>query len=166
VVDRNINYTNVCINQCKFCAFYRKENDPEAYLLSEMDIHKKIRETLALGGTQILIQGGLHPGLGIEYYEKLFSGIKKKFNINIHGLSPAEVKHISSVSELGLRNTLERLKASGLDSCSYAPDTVDSSWFGKPQKMAEDGRGYAACTELGMPTTATMMFGSIKREHS
>jgi len=167
VVDRNINYTNVCINQCKFCAFYRKENDPEAYLLTEKEIHIKIRETLELGGTQILIQGGLHPELDIEYYERLFSGIKKRFRINIHGLSPAEVKHISSVSGLGLRNTLERLMASGLDSipgggAEILVDNIRGSV--SPKKIGYEGwkEVMLLAQELGMPTTATMMFGSIE----
>ena len=138
-----------------------------AYLLPEKEIHKKIRETLELGGTQILIQGGLHPGLGIEYYEKLFSSIKKKFRINIHGLSPAEVKHISTVSGLGLRNTLERLMASGLDSipgggAEILVDNVRGSV--SPKKIGYEGwkEVMLLAQELGMPTTATMMFGSIE----
>ena len=79
IVDRNINYTNICVNKCKFCAFYREADSPEAYVLSKEDIFRKIEETIALGGTQILMQGGVHPDLGIEYFEDLFSSIKSRF---------------------------------------------------------------------------------------
>src|SRR5512137_2488604 len=86
IVDRNINYTNVCVNKCKFCAFYRTEDSPEAYILSKEEIFRKIEETIALGGTQILMQGGVHPDLGIEYFEDLFSSIKSRYTIQIHSL--------------------------------------------------------------------------------
>lgn len=169
VVDRNINYTNICVNQCKFCAFYRDEKDPEAYLLPDGEIYKKIKETLELGGTQILIQGGLHPGLDIKYYERLFSGIKRHFPINIHGLSPAEVKHIAGQSRLGLRETLVRLKMSGLDSIpgGGAEILVDSVRGAvSPKKINYEGwrEVMLLAQELGMPTTATMMFGAVERE--
>jgi len=169
VVDRNINYTNICINQCRFCAFYRKESDPEAYLLSDRQIYKKIEETLAVGGTQILIQGGLHPALDIAFFERLFKGIKKRFPINIHGLSPAEVTHISKASGLSLRDTLSRLIASGLDSipgggAEILVDKVRGSV--SPKKIGWEGwrEVMLLAQEMGMPTTATMMFGSVETE--
>jgi len=167
VIDRNINYTNVCINKCRFCAFFRDESDPEAYLLSDRAIYKKIKETIELGGTQILIQGGLHPGLDITYYERLFKGIKKRFDINIHGLSPAEVKHIASESGLSLKDTLERLKESGLDSIpgGGAEILIDSVRGAvSPKKIRWKGwrEVMLAAQEMGMPTTATMMFGSVE----
>ena len=87
IVDRNINYTNICINRCKFCAFYRDAESPEAYILSKEEIFRKIEETVAQGGTQILMQGGVHPDLGIEYFEDLFASIKERFTIQIHSLS-------------------------------------------------------------------------------
>lgn len=167
VVDRNINYTNVCVNKCRFCAFYRDETAPDAYVLTNRQIYKKIRETVELGGTQILIQGGLHPELKVDFYEGLFSGIKRKFDINIHGLSPAEVKHIARQSGLGIKETLTRLKASGLDSVpgGGAEILVDSvRGEVSPKKINYEGWRDVMLTaqELGMPTSATMMFGSVE----
>src|SRR6266852_5540005 len=116
IIDRNINYTNVCTAQCAFCAFYRDLPSKEGYLLSKRELAQKIEETLALGGNQILLQGGLHPDLGIEFYEELFRWIKANYPIWIHGLSPAEVKHIERVSRLTTEEALRRLVAAGLDS--------------------------------------------------
>src|SRR5687767_12858085 len=116
IIDRNINYTNVCVAQCAFCAFYRDLPSKEGYLLSKRELSQKIEETLALGGNQLLLQGGLHPDLGIEYYEELFRWIKASYPIWIHGLSPAEVQHIRKVSSLTVEETLKRLIAAGLDS--------------------------------------------------
>ena len=99
IIDRNINYTNVCTAQCAFCAFYRDLPSKEGYLLGKEELTRKIDETIALGGRQILLQGGLHPDLGIEYYEELFRWMKATFPIWIHGLSPAEVQHIARVSQ-------------------------------------------------------------------
>src|SRR5688572_33123548 len=116
IIDRNINYTNVCTAQCAFCAFYRDLPSKEGYLLSKKQLAAKIEETLALRGNQILLQCGLHPDLGIEYYEELFRWIKGSYPIWIHGLSPAEVKHIEKVSSLSTGETLRRLVKAGLDS--------------------------------------------------
>ena len=116
IIDRNINYTNVCTAQCAFCAFYRDLPSSEGYVLSKAQLAQKIEETLALGGNQILLQGGLHPDLGIEFYEELFRWIKASYPVWIHGLSPAEVNHIQRVSGLTLEETLRRLVAAGLDS--------------------------------------------------
>src|SRR5437867_7956743 len=116
IIDRNINYTNVCNAQCAFCAFYRDQPSREGYLLGKEQLGQKIEETLALGGNQILLQGGLHPDLGIEFYEELFRWIKATYPIWIHGLSPAEVQHICRVSTLGVEECLRRLVAAGLDS--------------------------------------------------
>jgi len=169
VIDRNINYTNICINKCKFCAFYRNEPDPDAYVLTDKEIFRKIDETIALGGTQILIQGGLHPKLDIRYYERLFKNIKKRYDINIHGLSPAEVKHIAVSSGLGIRDTLVRLMACGLDSIpgGGAEILVDSVRGAvSPNKIGWEGWREVMLTaqELGMPTTATMMFGGVEKD--
>ena len=116
IIDRNINYTNVCTAQCAFCAFYRDLPSKEGYVLIKKELSQKIEETLALGGRQILLQGGLHPDLGIEFYEELFRWIKATYPIWIHGLSPAEVKHIEKVSSLTIEEALRRLMAAGLDS--------------------------------------------------
>src|SRR5678816_3434265 len=116
IIDRNINYTNVCKEFCTFCAFYRVKGDAEAYVLPDHVIYKKIEETLALGGTGILMQGGVHPDLKIDYYEKLLAGIKERFKIHCHCFSPSEILNIARVSKLTVSQTFERLKAAGLDS--------------------------------------------------
>src|SRR5438046_5556857 len=116
IIDRNINYTNVCTAQCAFCAFYRDLPSKEGYLLSKEQLAQKIEETLALGGNQILLQGGLHPDLGIEFYEELFRWMKSAYPMWIHGLSPAEVQHIRKISSLTVEEAIGRLMAAGLDS--------------------------------------------------
>ncbi|HEY1480539.1 MAG TPA: radical SAM protein, partial [Gaiellales bacterium] len=117
IVDRNVNYTNVCVTDCNFCAFYRQPGDErEGYVLPKPVIFKKIEETLALGGTALLMQGGHHPDLGIEWYEDLFSGIKQRYKIHLHALSPPEIQHISRRSKLSNGDVLARLRDAGLDS--------------------------------------------------
>src|SRR5207247_1160615 len=116
IIDRNINYTNVCKEFCTFCAFYRVKGDAEAYVLPEHVIYKKIEETLALGGTGILMQGGVHPDLKIDYYERLLSGIKQRYSIHCHCFSPSEILNIAKISKLRVSETFKRLKAAGLDS--------------------------------------------------
>src|SRR4029079_3299870 len=111
IVDRNLNYTNICTTDCDFCAFYRPPGDTrEGYLLPKPVIFKKIEETLAIGGTGLLMQGGHHPDLGIDYYEDLFSSIKARYRIHLHALSPSEVQHIARRSGLNLPDTLSRLR--------------------------------------------------------
>src|SRR5438094_8821482 len=116
IIDRNINYTNVCKEFCTFCAFYRVKGDREAYVLPDHVIHKKIEETISLGGTGILMQGGVHPDLKIDYYENLLSGIKQRFSIHCHCFSPPEILNIARVSKLSVTEVFVRLKAAGLDS--------------------------------------------------
>src|SRR5467141_3330930 len=116
IIDRNINYTNFCTEYCSFCAFYRPLGHEEGYVHSHEVIFDKIRETLALGGTGVLMQGGLHPDLKIEWYEDLFRGIKQRFPIHLHCLSAPEVTNISDVSRISLRDTIARLRDAGLDS--------------------------------------------------
>jgi len=169
VVDRNVNYTNICESKCKFCAFYRDEGAPDAYLLAEEAIHAKIAELVAHGGTQLLMQGGLHPRLGIQWFEELFRGIKARFpQVQNHSLSPAEITQIASVSRLTIPETIRRLREAGLDSIpgGGAEILVDRvrqeispkkiSWEGWAAVMAEAAR-------QGIPTTATMMFGSTEK---
>lgn len=167
IVDRNINYTNVCINRCGFCAFYRNEGSPDAYLLTKEEIFKKIDETVALGGTQILLQGGLNPGLDIEYYIDLLGSIKRRYDINIHGFSPPEINYIAEKHDLTIREILKILKEAGLDSIPgggaeilsdrvrsiISPRKINTSvWL----KVMEEAH------RMGMRTTATMMFGSVE----
>lgn len=169
VVDRNVNYTNVCESKCRFCAFYRDLDAGDAYVLETSEILAKIEELVEQGGTQLLMQGGLHPGLAIGYFEKLFREIKGRFpGLQNHSLSPAEITHIARVSGLTVRDALARLKEAGLDSVpgGGAEILVDSvraeispkkiGWQGWADVMREAAR-------LGMPTTATMMFGSRER---
>ena len=104
IIDRNINYTNVCVTDCGFCAFYRRPGDrAEGYLLPKTVIYKKVEETLAIGGTGVLMQGGHNPDLGIEYYEDLFRSLKERYPIHLHALSPPEIQHIARRSKLTAR---------------------------------------------------------------
>ena len=117
IVSRNVNYTNVCTTACHFCAFYRPRGHREAYVLTREELAVKIEETLALGGIELLLQGGLHPDLGIEYYEDLFRWVKSTYPaISLHALSPEEIWHIARTSELTLETTIRRLMAAGMDS--------------------------------------------------
>jgi len=116
-IDRNINYTNACTAVCDFCAFYRPPKHPEVYVLTREVLHQKIAETIELGGDQILLQGGLHPNLPLEWYEELLADLRSNFpSINIHGFSPPEIHHFSKLSKLPLKTVLQRLKAAGLGS--------------------------------------------------
>ena len=167
VVDRNINYTNVCINKCAFCAFWRAADAHDAFILDKDTLFKKIEETLALGGTQILIQGGLHPELGIDYYIDLLISIKDRFEINIHGFSPPEICHIADSSDLTILETLGILKTAGLDSvpgggAEILSDRVREALSPKKIKSSRWLEVMEAAHRLGLRTTATMMFGSIE----
>jgi cyclic dehypoxanthinyl futalosine synthase len=167
IIDRNINYTNVCTAQCAFCAFYRDLPSKEGYLLSKEQLAQKIEETLVLGGNQILLQGGLHPDLGIEFYEELFRWMKSTYPIWIHGLSPAEIKHIDRVSNLTTEQTLRRLIAAGLDSIPGGGAEVLSD---RVRQIIGIAKGSTAdwldvmetAHRLGLRTTATMMFGHVE----
>ena len=116
IVDRNINYTNVCKNECKFCAFFRRKEHKDAYLLSYEEILAKVRETAEAGGTQVMIQGGLHPDLGLPFYEEMLRRIKANFNITIHSFTATEIQHFARQAGLSVLDTLKRLQAAGLDS--------------------------------------------------
>ena len=167
IVDRNINYTNICVNKCRFCAFYREADSPEAYLLSKDEIFRKIEETIEQGGTQILMQGGVHPDLGIAYFEDLFSSIKSRFTIQIHSLSPAEISFIAKLADLSIMDTLKRLKSSGLDSipgggAEILVDRVRKKVSPNKIRWRQWAEVMKTAHRLGMPTTATMMFGSLE----
>lgn len=169
VVDRNVNYTNICESKCRFCAFYRDAAAPDAFLLTDEDIFSKIAELEDQGGTQLLMQGGLHPELGIDYFECLFRQIKRRFpHIWNHSLSPAEITHIAGISCLTVTETLRRLKNAGLDSLpgGGAEILVDSVRREiSPNKIGwEEWAGVMReAARLSMPTTATMMFGSREK---
>lgn len=167
VIDRNINYTNICSTKCRFCAFYRSAEDQDAYVLSNEEIFDKIRETIDCGGTQILMQGGLHPELPLNYYEDMLRAIKERFDIDIHSFSPPEIKHFSKISGLSVREVLKRLQAAGLGSVPGGGAEILDNRVRKyisPHKITWEEWMEVMTTahELGMKTTATMMFGSVE----
>src|SRR5439155_17694204 len=168
IVDRNLNYTNICVTDCDFCAFYRSPGDVrEGYLLPKPVIFKKIEETLAIGGTGVLMQGGHHPDLGIDYYEDLFRSIKARYEIHLHALSPPEVQHIARRSSLTIWETLARLRDAGLDSLpggggEVLVDRVRDVIAPKKTKSDEWLDVMRHAHRLGMSTTATMMYGHVE----
>ena len=168
IVDRNLNYTNICVTDCDFCAFYRSPGDRnEGYLLPKPVIFKKIEETLAIGGTGVLMQGGHHPDLGVDYYEDLFSSIKQRYKIHLHALSPPEIQHIARRSKLTVWETLSRLRDSGLDSIpggggEMLVDRVRDIIAPKKTKSSEWLDVMRHAHKLGMSTTATMMYGHVE----
>jgi cyclic dehypoxanthinyl futalosine synthase len=168
VIDRNINYTNFCTEYCTFCAFYRPlkgKMAAEGYILDFDTIYEKIRETVEMGGTGILMQGGLHPDLKIDWFEKLFRGIKERFSkVHLHCLSASEILAIAEYSELSLRDTVMRLRDAGLDSIpGGGAEILDDEVRHKIARLkcgTEDWLAvHRTAHELGMRTTATMMFG-------
>jgi cyclic dehypoxanthinyl futalosine synthase len=168
VVDRNINYTNVCINKCTFCAFWRNQDDPDAYLLDRDTLFRKIDETVNLGGTQILLQGGLHPSLDMDYYCGLLRSIKERFPINIHGFSPPEICYIADSSDLTISEALKILRSAGLDSIPGGGAEILSDRVREvlsPRKIRSSRwlEVMETAHRIGMRTTATMMFGSIEK---
>ena len=168
IVDRNLNYTNVCVTDCDFCAFYLRPGDArEGYLLPKPVIFKKIEETLAIGGTGLLMQGGHHPDLGIDYYEDLFRSIKARYEIHLHALSPPEIQHIARRSKLTVAETLARLRDAGLDSvpgggAEILVDRVRQIIAPKKTKSEEWLDVMRQAHRLGMSTTATMMYGHVE----
>lgn len=168
VVDRNINYTNICVSGCRFCAFYRPPGSPEGYVLDMEEIIRKARETARLGGTGLMLQGGLHPGLGIAYFERLFRTLKEEFpELDIHSLSPPEIVYMARMEGTDVRTVLQRLRDAGLDSLpgGGAEILVD-------RVRREVAPGKASSDEwievmrqahlLGLRSTATMMFGHVE----
>jgi len=164
VIDRNINYTNICSSECRFCAFYRKQQQQDAYVLTNEVVLDKIKETIEAGGTQVMLQGGLHPDLGLNYYLNLLQAIKNNFNITIHSFSPAEVLHISRQAGLSVSETLVRLKAAGLDSLpgGGAEILVDEVRQRVSPKKISAGDWLSVMEtahQVGLKTTATMVIG-------
>jgi cyclic dehypoxanthinyl futalosine synthase len=164
IIDRNINYTNVCTSKCKFCAFYREADAKDAYVLSIEDIINKVDEAVKLGATQILIQGGLNPDIAIEYYEEMLNEVKKKFNVQMHAFSPPEIVHISKLYGAGIKETISRLHDAGLDSIpGGGAEILDDRVRGSisPEKIGwkKWQKVMLAAHSLGIPTTATMVFG-------
>jgi cyclic dehypoxanthinyl futalosine synthase len=168
IVDRNVNYTNICVTDCNFCAFYRQPGDTrEGYVLPKPVIFKKIEETLALGGTALLMQGGHHPDLDILWYEDLFRSIKERYPVHLHALSPPEIQHIARRSRLSNADVLARLRDAGLDSlpgggAEILVDRVRKIIAPKKTKTAEWLGVMREAHRLGISTTATMMYGHVE----
>ena len=167
-IDRNINYTNICTAVCDFCAFYRSPKSSEGYVLPRAELLDKVRETVELGGNQILMQGGLHPTFTLEWYEQLLQDIKRDFpSVNIHGFSPPELHHFTKVNKLSIRTVLERLKAAGLGSipgggAEILVDRVRSA-ITRGKVMTDDWLNVMRVWhELGGVSTVTMMFGHVE----
>jgi len=167
-IDRNINYTNVCAAECDFCAFFRKRRDDDAYLLPREELYRKIEETIALGGDQILMQGGLHPTLPLEWYEELLADLRTRFPaVNLHAFSPPELWHLHRITKLPLRTVLERLKKAGLGSIPGGGGEILAD-----RVRAAITRGKCMTDEwlevmrvwhsLGGRSSATMMFGHVE----
>ncbi len=167
VIDRNVNYTNVCDAYCSFCAFYAPPGSKKGYVVPYETIKEKIDELVALGGTQLLIQGGHNPELGIEYYEELLGNMRRDFpELTIHGFSPSEIDHITRVSNLSLKETLERLIKAGLSSLpgggaeiltervkeAISPLKIPAARWLEVMEVAQN---------LGLKTSSTMMYGTV-----
>jgi cyclic dehypoxanthinyl futalosine synthase len=166
IIDRNINYTNVCVYRCRFCAFYRGVTDADAYVLPFDQIAAKVSETVACGGTGILLQGGVHPDLHISYYESLLADLKKTFpQIHLHAFSVPEIWYLAKLERMPVRQVLERLIGAGLDSipgggAEILEDETRRRIWSRAKASTEQWLGvHREAHELGLRTTATMMFG-------
>ena len=164
IVDRNINYTNICQNECRFCAFFRRKEHKDAYLLDYDTILAKVRETVEAGGTQVMIQGGLHPDLGLPFYEEMLRKIKSNFDITIHSFTATEIQHFARQAGLSVLETLKRLQAAGLDSLPGGGAEILSDRVRQivsPKKIMTDDwlAVMEAAHSIGMKSTATMVIG-------
>jgi cyclic dehypoxanthinyl futalosine synthase len=167
-IDRNINYTNVCAAVCDFCAFYRKSADADAYVLPREELYQKIEETIALGGDQVLMQGGMHPSLKLEWYEELLRDLKARFpTVNLHAFSPPEIWHFHKINKLPPEDVLRRLKDAGLGSL---PGGGGEILVDRVRKELTKGKALTdewlevnrVWHRLGGKSTCTMMFGHIE----
>jgi cyclic dehypoxanthinyl futalosine synthase len=168
VIDRNINYTNVCSSGCRFCAFYRPPDHPDAYVIDRDTLAAKVKETLALGGTQVLLQGGLHPDLPLDFYRRMLADIKACGPVHIHGFSPPEIAYLAELNQMPIRELIQLLMAAGLDSIpgggaeilvdrvrrQVSPHKCDAETWLTVMRTAH---------LLGMRSTATMMFGHLEQ---
>ena len=163
-IQRVINYTNICNAYCSFCSFYRAPGHPEGYLLSDEDIFRKIEDGIARGVTGVLIQGGDHPELQIEYYESLLRNIKRRFRVDCHSFSASEITNLAHVSGITVETAIARLRDAGLDSIPGAgaeilDDEIRERVSPMKIKTGEWLAVHRAAHRLGLPTTATMVFG-------
>jgi cyclic dehypoxanthinyl futalosine synthase len=166
IVDRNVNYTNVCTTSCRFCAFYRPPGHPEGYVLSRAELATKLQEVVDAGGVQILLQGGLHPDLRIEWYEDLFRWVKREFSLGLHALSPEEILHIARLESLSVRAVLDRLRVAGLDSvpgggAEILVDRVRRK-IARAKCTSDQWLGVMRVAhQMGLRSSATMMYGTV-----
>lgn len=167
-IDRNVNITNICFSQCKFCNFCRKPGDTDTYITTIEQYENKIEELFKLGGNQLLLQGGMHPGLGISFYEDLFRTLKKRFpELKLHALGPPEVVHLAHKDSLSFREVLVRLVSAGLDSLPGAGAEILSD---RVRKIVSPAKATSAewldvmkeAHIMNLPTSATMMFGHVE----
>ena len=163
VVDRNVNYSNVCVSVCSFCAFYRKPGSPEGYVHSYEEIFRKVEEMIELGGSGVLMQGGLHPGLPLDYYTGLLHELKTRYGIHLHCFSPPELDHLAKITGLGVEGLLRELRDAGLDSIPGGGGEILVDEIRNKRRTHCNTREWLAVMDaahsLGIPTTATMMFG-------
>ncbi len=168
VKDRNINYTNICVSGCRFCAFYHSPQSGKGYIITRQELADKIQETLDLGGTQILLQGGMHPDLDLDFYVEMLGFIKEKFHIHIHGFSPPEIDFIAKKSGLYVANTIARLKKAGLASIPGGGAEIlcdDIRQQVSPHKCSSQEwlEVMRQAHFQGMRSSATMMFGHLEQ---
>src|SRR5262245_54726787 len=163
VVDRNVNYSNVCVSVCSFCAFYRKPGSPEGYVHDYQEIYRKVEEMIELGGSGVLMQGGLHPDLPLDYYTGLLRELKTRYRIHLHCFSPPEIDHLAKITGLGVEGVLKELQAAGLDSIPGGGGEILVDEIRSKRRThcntAEWLNVMDVAHTLGIPTTATMMFG-------
>jgi len=167
VVDRNINFTNICVSECAFCAFYKNPESKEGYVLSDEEIFRKIEEAVKAGATQILMQGGLNPSLSIGYYEGLLRKIKSRFSVHVHSFSPPEIVFIAKTSEIEVKEVLLRLRDAGLDTipgggAEILVDRVRQEISPHKCNAGDWLDVMRRAHELGIGSTATMMFGHVE----
>src|SRR5215813_13130845 len=163
VVDRNVNYSNVCVSVCSFCAFYRKPGSPEGYVHSYEEIFEKVEEMIELGGSGVLMQGGLHPDLPLDYYTGLLRELKTRYQIHLHCFSPPELDHLAKITGLGVEGLLRELRDAGLDSIPGGGGEILVDEIRNKRRTHCNTEEWLNVMDvahaLGIPTTATMMFG-------
>lgn len=167
IKDRNVNYTNVCDTYCSFCAFYRKPGHDEGYVLSRDELYEKIQETVDAGGVQILMQGGVHPDLDLEWFEEMLRDVKDRFDIHMHAFSPEEINDLARKEDMSYREVLRRLRDAGLDSIpggggEILADRVRDEISPYKVTTREWLGVMRAAHDLGLSTTATMMYGTVE----
>ncbi len=163
VVDRNINYTNICFSVCNFCAFYRKPGSPDGYVLEYEEIYKKVEEMIEIGGSGVLMQGGLHPDLPLSYYTGLLSELKQRYGIHLHCFSPTEIYGMAKTFQMSNTDVLQALKEAGLDSLPGGGGEILVDEIRRKRRTECNSQEWLDVMEdahkLNIPTTATMMIG-------